>query len=72
MAIRIDGNEPHVFPAVDDVDANPRFSGVEAILVTRIEGQATRVAIRLSADQAKKLGQLLTLAAGGRVDTTGA
>jgi len=63
MAVKITSDEPNTFPAVDAVDVNPKSGSVEMILVTRVEGQATRVAVRLNTGQADQLGRLLLGAA---------
>ena len=48
MALKIDSHGVNVFPAVEQVDANPiEDGGYEVILVTRIEGELKPVIIRL-------------------------
>jgi hypothetical protein len=53
MAVKIDQNEPNVFPTVDATDVEEKNGGQEldVVLITRIEGQAVRVRVKL--DQAK-------------------
>jgi len=53
MVVKIDENEPNVFPTVDATDVEAKISGQEldVVLITRIEGQAVRVRVKL--DQAK-------------------
>ena len=59
MAVKITSDEPNTFPAVDAVYVTPKSGSVEMILVTRVEGQATRVAVKLNTEQADQLGRLL-------------
>jgi len=72
MAVKVTSDEPNIFPAVDAVHVNPKSGSVEMILVTRVEGQATRVAVKLSTQQAEQLGRLLASAAGSKVPEAGA
>jgi hypothetical protein len=53
MVVKVDGNEPNVFPTVDATDVEVRGNGseIEVVLITRIEGSAVRVRVKL--DQAK-------------------
>jgi hypothetical protein len=53
MVVKIDKNEPNIFPTVDATDVEAKGSGreLDVILITRIEGQAVRVRVKL--DQAK-------------------
>jgi hypothetical protein len=55
VVVKIDDNEPNIFPVVDatDVSELPNKGGVEIVLITRIEGKAVRVRVRL--DQQKTL-----------------
>lgn len=71
MAVKVTSDEPNTFPAVDGVRANPQPGGVEMILVTRVDGQATRVAVKLSTRQAEQLGKLLLEAAGTKAQNAG-
>jgi|APPan5920702963_1055757.scaffolds.fasta_scaffold88446_1 hypothetical protein len=65
MALKIDSHGVNVFPAVEQVDANPiEDGGYEVILVTRIEGQLKPVIIRLTDTQARALSKLLTFGGG--------
>jgi hypothetical protein len=53
MTVKIDENEPNVFPTVDATDVEAKTSGqdLDVVLITRIEGRAVRVRVKL--DQAK-------------------
>ena len=53
MVVKIDQNEPNVFPTVDATDVEAKNDGkeLEVVLITRIGGQAVRVRVKL--DQAK-------------------
>ncbi len=67
MVIKIDEIEPNVFPTVDatDVDARPNEQGLDLVLITRIEGKATRVRVRLDHQKALRLSGQLKGALGG-------
>ena len=41
MTVKIDGTEPNVFPAVEDVDVRDAGRNAEVILGTKIEGKLT-------------------------------
>jgi hypothetical protein len=53
MVVKIDENEPNVFPTVDATDVEAKTSGqeIDVVLITRIEGRAVRVRVKL--DQVK-------------------
>jgi len=53
MAIKIDNDGPNVFPTVDFLDVQREGSAVGLIFGTKIEGQSTRVLVRLSPEQWK-------------------
>lgn len=67
MVIKIDEIEPNVFPTVDatDVDARPNEQGLDLVLITRIEGKATRLRVRLDHQKALRLSGQLKGALGG-------
>jgi hypothetical protein len=61
MAVKVDENEPNVFPTVDATDVEARAEGAEidVVLITRIEGRAVRVRVKLDPVKAQTLaGQL--------------
>jgi hypothetical protein len=51
MAIKIDNDGPNIFPTVDFLDAQPEGSEIGLIFGTKIEGQSTRVLLRLTRAQ---------------------
>jgi hypothetical protein len=53
MVVKVDENEPNVFPTVDATDVETKTSGqeIDVVLITRIEGRAVRIRVKL--DQAK-------------------
>jgi len=51
MAIKLDNESPNIFPVVDLLDAQKEGSGIGLIFGTKVEGQETRVLIRLSRKQ---------------------
>jgi D-alanyl-D-alanine dipeptidase len=64
MVVKIDENEPNIFPTVDATDVEAKSTGreLDVVLITRIEGQAVRVRVkfdqakaRVLADQLKKV-----------------
>ena len=48
MAIKIDNEEPNVFPLVEGIDVRDAGRSTEVIFATKVEGQLTPVIIRLS------------------------
>jgi len=59
MTIRIDSQEPNVFPTVEDIDVRDGGREAELICAIRVEGQLTPVTIKLSYGQANDLAILL-------------
>jgi len=59
MTIRITGQEPNIFPAVEEIDVRDAGREVEAIFAIRVEGPLTPVTIKLSYAQANDLAILL-------------
>jgi hypothetical protein len=53
MVVKIDENEPNVFPTVDATDVEVKTGGqeIDVVLITRIEGRAVRIRVKL--DQGK-------------------
>jgi hypothetical protein len=53
MAVKVDENEPNVFPMVEKTDVEARAEGkeIDVVLITRIEGKSVRIRVKL--DQAK-------------------
>jgi hypothetical protein len=66
MVVKVDENEPNVFPAVDATDVEAKTSGQEldVVLITRIEGQAVRVRVKLDRAKARVLADQLKKALG--------
>jgi hypothetical protein len=61
VVVRIDENEPNVFPTVDATTENARASEqeIDLILITRIEGKPVRVRVKLNRAKTQVLaGQL--------------
>jgi hypothetical protein len=61
MTLRIDGEGPNVFPAVEAVDASDAGREVEVTLLTKVAGQLTPVVVKLSYKQAGDLSKLLAI-----------
>jgi hypothetical protein len=61
MSLKIDGDGPNIFPAVEAVDAKDAGREVEVVLLTTVEGQRTPAVVRLSYKQAADLSKLLSL-----------
>ena len=59
MAIKIDNQEPNVFPLVEGIDVRDAGRTAEVIFATKVEGQLVTVTIRLSYAQAATLADLL-------------
>ena len=59
VTVKVDGVEPNIFPAVDDLDARDAGRNVEVFLDVRIEGKPTPVTVQLSYEQASDLATLL-------------
>jgi hypothetical protein len=52
MTVKIDNEEPNVFPLVEGIDVRDAGRSAEVIFATKVEGQLTPVNIRLSYGQA--------------------
>ncbi len=61
MAVKIDGDGPNIFPAVEAVDAQDAGRDVELVLLTRVAGQSTPVTVKLSYKQAADLSKQLSV-----------
>jgi len=61
MAVKIDGDGPNTFPAVEAVDAKDAGRDVELVLLTSVAGQSTPVVVKLSYKQAADLSKLLSV-----------
>ena len=59
MTVTIDGVEPNIFPAVDDLDASDAGRHVEVYLDVSVDGKPITVTIKLSYEQASDLATLL-------------
>jgi hypothetical protein len=59
MTIKIDNQEPNVFPLVEGIDVRDTGRNAEVIFATKVEGQLATVTIRLSYGQANTLAVLL-------------
>ena len=58
MAVKLDGTEPNVFPAVEGIDVRDAGRNAEIVLAVEIEGKLTPVTIKLSYAQANALAVL--------------
>ena len=61
MVVKIDENEPNIFPAVETTDVDVRADGeeIDLVLITRIEGKAVRIRVKLDRTKSRALvGQL--------------
>jgi hypothetical protein len=59
MTIKIDTQEPNVFPLVEGIDVRDGGRTAEVIFATKVEGQLATLTIRLSYAQAATLAGLL-------------
>jgi hypothetical protein len=61
MAVKVDENEPNVFPTVESTDVESRSDGeeIDVVLITRIEGMAVRVRVKLDPAKAQILAEQL-------------
>ena len=61
MAVKVDENEPNVFPMVEKTDVESRANGeeIDVVLITRIEGRAVRVRVKLDPTKAQILAEQL-------------
>jgi hypothetical protein len=59
MTIKIDNQEPNVFPLVEGIDVRDAGRTAEVIFATKVEGELVTVTIRLSYGQAATLADLL-------------
>jgi hypothetical protein len=61
MAVKVDENEPNVFPTVENTDVESRSEGqeIDVVLITRIEGGAVRVRVKLDPAKAQTLAEQL-------------
>jgi hypothetical protein len=67
MVVKIDENEPNVFPTVEATDVEVKTSGPEldVVLITRIEGRAVRVRVKLDRAKSRVLAAQLKKALDG-------
>lgn len=59
MTIKIDNQQPNVFPLMEGIDVRDAGRSAEVILATKVEGQLATMTIRLSYAQAETLAALL-------------
>jgi hypothetical protein len=59
MIVKIDGVEPNIFPAVEDLDARDAGRDVDVFFDVKIEGKPTVVTVKLTYKQASDLAILL-------------
>jgi hypothetical protein len=59
MTIKIDNQEPNVFPLVEGIDVRDAGRSAEVILATKVDGQLATMTIRLIYGQAETLAHLL-------------
>ena len=61
MVVKIDENEPNIFPTVDATDVEVKAGGqeIDVVLITRIEGMAVRVRVKLDQTKAQILAEQL-------------
>jgi hypothetical protein len=59
--VKIDENEPNIFPVVDTTDVNVRDGSqeIDVILITRIGGVPVRIKVRLDRTKAQLLSRQL-------------
>ena len=61
MVVKVDENEPNVFPTVDATDVEIRAEGkeIDVVLITQIEGKSVRVRVKLNQAKAQILADQL-------------
>jgi hypothetical protein len=61
MTVKVDENEPNIFPTVERTDVESRAEGeeIDVVLITRIEGMAVRVRVKLDQTKAQILAEQL-------------
>jgi hypothetical protein len=61
VVVKIDENEPNIFPVVDTTDVNVRDGSqeIDVILITRIGGVPVRIKVRLDRTKAQLLSRQL-------------
>jgi hypothetical protein len=61
MAVKVDENEANVFTMVEKTDVESRAHGeeIDVVLITRIEGRAVRVRVKLDPTKAQILAEQL-------------
>jgi hypothetical protein len=59
MTIRIDNQEPNIFPLVEGIDVRDAGRTAEVIFAAKVEGELATLTIRLSYAQAASLADLL-------------
>jgi hypothetical protein len=59
MVVKVDENEPNVFPTVDATDVEARGEEIDVVLITRIEGRAVRIRVKLDQVKAQILADQL-------------
>ena len=61
MVVKVDENEPNVFPTVDATDVELRAEGeeIDVVLITQIEGKSVRVRVKLNQAKAQILADQL-------------
>jgi hypothetical protein len=59
MTLKIDNQEPNVFPLVEGIDVRDAGHSAEVIFAAKVEGQLTTMTVRLSYAQAATLAALL-------------
>lgn len=69
MVVKVDENEPNVFPTVDATDVEVRAEGeeIDVVLITQIDGKSVRVRVKLNPAKAHILAE--QLASPRRVDS---
>jgi hypothetical protein len=57
VVVKIDENEPNIFPTIDATVVNTRadLQEIDVFLITRIEGTPVRVKVKLNRTKAKVL-----------------
>ena len=59
MTIKIDNQQPNIFPLVEGIDVRDAGRTAEVIFATKVEGELATLTIRLSYAQAATLAGLL-------------
>ena len=59
MTIKIDNQQPNIFPLVEGIDVRDAGRTAEVIFATKVEGELATLTIRLSYAQAATLADLL-------------